>query len=92
LTLILASTLLGTSVGATLGLNTHARDLLIGIFQDVGTILHSFEGGPDDPNSPVTNEATLRQDSDRLDSATRKAEQLATELSKLTNPGGERAH
>jgi hypothetical protein len=64
-------------------LDAHASDLLMGMLQDVGAILRSFEGGPDDPASPVTNAATLQNDSDHLDSATAKAEQLASEIGSL---------
>lgn len=74
---ILASAILGASVG----LSPHARDLLAGIFQDVGAILNTFEGGPNDPHNPVTDPQTLKQDSQRLDAATRKANELASELS-----------
>jgi hypothetical protein len=80
LTTFLASLILGSSA---LGLNAQARDLLVGMFEDVGAILKSFAGGPDDPNSPVTNSATLKQDAARLDSATHKANQLAAELDNL---------
>jgi hypothetical protein len=85
--LILAGTaVIGTSGGASMGLPTqHARELMAGILDDVGSILSSFAGGPDDPKSPVVNPTTLNTDSARLDAATRKAEQLATELGKLRN-------
>jgi hypothetical protein len=91
LTGILASVIVGTSAGAV-GLNAHARELLAGIFDDVAAILSSFEGGPDDPKSPVTNSATLKQDAARLDSATQKANQLASELSNLTGRTEDRGH
>jgi hypothetical protein len=87
LTGLLASAILGTSA---VGLSPGARDLLAGIFQDVGAILNSFAGGPDDPKNPVVNSVTLQQDSQHLDSATQKAEQLATELGKLGSQKGER--
>jgi hypothetical protein len=82
--LILAGTaVLGTSQGAALGLPTQrARDLMAGILDDVGSILTSFAGGPDDPKNPVANQTTLNADSVRLDAATHKAEQLAAELGK----------
>ena len=89
---MLASLIIGGSAGATVGLNAHARDLLNGIFQDVGAILNSFAGGPNDPTNPVTNKATLTQDAARLDSATRKANQLATELNNLRSPKEDRGH
>ena len=92
LTAILASLIIGTWAGATVGLNAHARELLTGIFDDVGAILNSFAGGPDDPSNPVTNQATLKQDAARLDSATRKANQLATELNNLRSPKEDRGH
>ena len=90
LTWILAPLIIGTSAGATVGLNSDARELLTGIFEDVGAILNSFAGGPDDPTNPVTNQATLKQDAARLDSATRKANQLATELNNLRSPREDR--
>jgi hypothetical protein len=89
LTGLLASAIIGTSA---VGLSPDARDLLAGIFQDVGAILNSFSGGPDDPSNPVANSATLKQDSEHLDSATQKAEQLATELGKLGSQESERNH
>jgi hypothetical protein len=94
LVLILASTVvLGSSSGAVAGWDTQrARELLAGIFDDVGAILSSFEGGPTDARSPVTNQLALKQDSARLDAATRRAEQLATELSKLETQASERGH
>jgi hypothetical protein len=92
LTWILAPLIIGTSAGATVGLNTHARELLTGIFEDVGAILNSFAGGPDDPTNPVTNQATLKEDAARLDSATRQANQLATELNNLVSPKEDRGH
>jgi hypothetical protein len=77
---ILASAVVG---GSSVGLNAHARELLVGIFQDVDAILNSFAGGPNDPNSPVVNQNTLNRDAEHLDSATEKAQQLATELDNL---------
>ena len=77
---VLASTVVGTSA---IGLNAHARDLLLGIFQDVDEILTSFAGGPNDPNNPIDNQATLNRDAQRLNSATDKAEQLASEMNNL---------
>jgi len=83
-TLVAALTLVGGTAGATLGVDSQrVEDLLVGIFQDVGSILNSFAGGPDDPKNPVTNAATLHQDAARLDAATRKANELADELNKL---------
>jgi hypothetical protein len=86
---ILAAAVLGTSA---MGLDAHARDLLVGMFDDVGAILQSFEGGPTDPGSPVSNQETLQRDAEYLDSATQKARQLATELGSLTNPSEDRVH
>jgi len=83
-TFFAAITLVGGSAGATMGINgQRVEKLLEGIFQDVGAILQSFEGGPDDPTNPVANSATLQKDSQRLDAATRKANDLADELNKL---------
>ena len=84
MTFVAAITLLGGSAGAVMGINSQrVETLLQGIFQDVGAILQSFEGGPDDPKNPVTNQTTLAQDAQRLDAATRKANDLADELNKL---------
>ena len=81
LVLVFASVVVGSSAGGLLGANAqHAEDLLAGILRDVGAILQSFEGGPDDPKSPVTNASSLAEDQAHLDAATRKADQLATEL------------
>jgi hypothetical protein len=62
---------------------TRVRELVTGILEDVGAILSSFAGGPDDPKGPVNDRNTLATDSARLDSATQKANQLASELSRL---------
>jgi hypothetical protein len=86
---ILAAAILGTSA---IGLDANARDLLVGMFDDVGAILQSFEGGPNDPRSPVNNQDTLQRDSAYLDSATQKAQQLAYELGRLTNQSEDGAH
>jgi hypothetical protein len=59
-----------------------ARDLLIGIGQDVLSILQSFANGPDEPN-PVTDGASLERAKAHLDSATNQADQLAVELNKI---------
>ena len=84
LTVVFASTVLGVSAGPVLGINPQrVENLLLGIFEDVGDIFRSFEGGPDDPRGPVQNSATLAQDAARLDAATRKANQLAIELQNL---------
>lgn len=83
--LVLSGILASAILGASVGLSPHARDLLTGIFQDVGAILNTFEGGPDDPHNPVADQRTLKQDSERLDAATRKANELASELSNMTN-------
>jgi hypothetical protein len=73
----------GTSLG---GSAQRIEDLLTGIFQDVGAIANSFEGGPDDPHGPVTNAAARTQDQARLDAATDKAQRLAGELQQLYPP------
>jgi hypothetical protein len=91
LALVFASVVLGASAGPVLGVNLQrAEDPLVGILQDVGAILSSFSGGPDDPKSPVTSSATLAQDSARLDAATRKANELATELHNIQEATAER--
>jgi len=78
--------MLGTAAGPALGIDfPHVRDLLVGIAQDVDAIFNSFAGGPDDPNGPVSNSATLAQDSARLNAAQHKASELETELSNIHN-------
>jgi len=84
LTIVFATAALGVSAGPVLGLNPQrVENLLVGIFEDIGDILRSFEGGPDDPKGPLQNSATLAQDSAHLDAATRKANQLAIELQNI---------
>jgi hypothetical protein len=83
LLIFLSVVVLGGSGGSTALGSDRVHGLLLGIFQDVGAILTSFAGGPDDPNGPVSNFTTLRIDSERLQSATQKADQLATELNRL---------
>jgi hypothetical protein len=74
-----------------LDVNTqHAEELVLGIVQDMATILSSFAGGPDDPHSPVTNSSTLAQDAARLDSATQKANELAAEMRRLQDRTSQR--
>ncbi|HEV7666744.1 MAG TPA: hypothetical protein VGQ62_24635, partial [Chloroflexota bacterium] len=68
-----------------------ARELLTSILQDVGAILQSFANGPESRN-PVTDSGALKEANAHLDSATSKAEQLATELQKLQNGGAEGGH
>ncbi|MBV9578776.1 MAG: hypothetical protein JO057_09320 [Chloroflexi bacterium] len=83
LILVFASVVMGAGAGQAVGLNAgHTRDLVEGILEDVGGILNSLRGGPDDPNSPVTNRAALAQDEARLDAAERKANELESELSR----------
>ncbi len=82
--LVFASVLVGGSAGGVLGVNAqHAEQLLTGILQDVGAILQSFEGGPDDPKSPVTNKSSLAEDQARLSAASAKANELAIELQRI---------
>ena len=57
--------------------------MLVGIGEDVGAILQSLSGRPDAPHHPVNDPAALKQDQDRLESATNKAHDLADELDKL---------
>jgi hypothetical protein len=79
--LIFASVVVGGSAGGLLGVNgQRAEQLLTGILQDVGAILQSFEGGPDDPKSPVTNASSLAEDRARLNDASSKASELASEM------------
>ena len=74
-----------------LGFNTqHVEELVVGILQDMATILRSFAGGPDNPQSPVTNSSTLAQDKSLLDSATQKANELAAEMRHLQDSNSQR--
>jgi hypothetical protein len=77
---------------SAVGLDGHARDLLVGMFDDVGAILQSFEGGPNDPRGPVNNQETLRRDARDREAATEKARQLANELGRLTNQSEDRVN
>lgn len=83
--IIAAGIVVGASAGASVGPASlqHVRELLSGIFEDVAAIANSFDGGPDDPKSPVTNAATLNDDAERLNSASRKAQDLADELNRI---------
>jgi hypothetical protein len=84
LAFIAACAILGGSAGVAFGSEARqAQDVLTGIFEDIGDILNSLAGGPNDPRNPVTNENALRQDAQRLNEATQKASQLAAELSNL---------
>lgn len=85
-TLIAAGVLAGSAAGPSLVADRqHVQDLLTGILQDVGAILNSFTGGPDDPKSPVTNRSTLQQDVAYLDAASQQAQELANELNRPEN-------
>ncbi|HEY2592743.1 MAG TPA: hypothetical protein VGK33_02455 [Chloroflexota bacterium] len=82
--MVLASAVVVGSAGGLLGANAqHAEQLVTGILQDVGDILQSFEGGPNDPKSPVTHASSLAEDRARLDSARQKADELANELQNI---------
>jgi hypothetical protein len=70
--------------------DAHIGDLVAGILEDMGAILSSFANGPDDPKGPVSDQTTLDRDAAHLDSATQKANQLASELSRLQDPAEER--
>jgi len=65
------------------------RDLLAAIFEDVASIADSFSGGLDNPRNPVSDPNTLKRDSERLDAATRKANQLSQVLDSIRNGGHE---
>lgn len=84
LALVLASAVFGSGAVGLFGANPqYAEQLLTGILQDIGGILQSFEGGPDDPRGPVANPSSLADDQSRLAAATRKANELATELQRI---------
>jgi hypothetical protein len=65
------------------------RELLAAIFEDIASIADSFSGGLDNPRNPVSDPSTLKRDSERLDAATRKANQLAQVLDTIRNGGHE---
>ena len=81
---------MGAVAGTSLGPASfaHVEELLTGIFDDVGAILTSFSGGPDDPNGPVTNGTTLSKDAARLDAASHKAQDLVVELNRIKGEAG----
>jgi hypothetical protein len=82
--LVFASVVLGGSAGGLLGANAqHAEQSLTGILQDVGDILQSFAGGPNDPQSPVRNGSSLAEDRAHLNDATQKANELQNELQNI---------
>ena len=87
--IVLAGAVLGGS-GAVFNMPQleRARQLVGGIVEDVAAIATSFAGGPNDPKSPVVDQSTLAQDKARLDAATRKAEQLSNELTRLRSDTG----
>ena len=78
----LALLIMGVSAGAPHGPIDTARvkDLLTGIAQDVAAIYDAFAGGPNDPHSPVNDQAALRDAASHLDAATARANQLRQEL------------
>jgi hypothetical protein len=93
LTTLALVTVVGTSAGASMGVDgRRVEALLSSIFRDVGSILSSFAGGPDDPKNPVTNSVTLQRDAQRLDAATQKANALADELQKLQRDASDHGH
>ena len=63
------------------------RELLAAIFEDIASIADSFSGGLDNPTNPVNDPNTLKRDSERLDAATRKANQLSQVLDTIRNEG-----
>ena len=85
LAIVAAGIIVGASTGTSIGPASmqHVRELLSGIFDDVGAILNSFNEGPGDPASPVTNATALNNDVARLNSASGKAQDLAVELQRI---------
>ena len=83
--IVAACVIVGASAGTSIGPASiqHVRELLSGIFDDVGAILNSFNGGPNDPASPVTNATALNNDVARLNAASGKAQDLAAELQRI---------
>jgi len=86
--ILLSAVLGGSGVALQLPPFQRAEELLSGIFDDVGAIYVSFAGGPNDPHSPVVDGRTLERDRGHLSDASSKAEQLATELSRLRDGKG----
>jgi hypothetical protein len=83
--ILLSAVLGGSGVALQLPPFQRAEELLTGIFHDVEAIYASFEGGPNDPKSPVVDRRALEQDRGHLNDASSKAEQLAGELAKLSD-------
>ncbi len=79
--MLLAVIALSAAFGGWAGSSVpRVNELLGGIFDDVGSIARSFSGGPDDPNGPVVSARTRNQDAQLLESATDKANRLASEI------------
>jgi hypothetical protein len=70
----------GAYSAATGPAGARARDLLVGIAEDVRSIFEAFSDGIDAPKSPVNDPIALKRAKSDLDSATNKAEELADEL------------
>jgi uncharacterized protein YukE len=51
--------------------------------QEVAGVVMTFQGGLDSPNSPLNDPQALQAAAGRLDSATRKAEQVLREIESL---------
>jgi flagellin-like hook-associated protein FlgL len=64
------------------------RELLAGIGDDVRSILGSFSVGIDSPHSPVNDPSALKDAAAHLDAATRKADQLMSELGAVQKNAG----
>jgi hypothetical protein len=73
----------GAYSAATGPAGARARDLLLGIADDVRSIFEAFSDGIDAPKSPVNDPIALKRAKSDLDSATTKAEELANELADL---------
>jgi hypothetical protein len=82
--LLIAGVVFGAS-GAAGGVPQveQARELALGIVDDISAVANSFAGGPDDPHSPIVDRVALNQDAARLQAATDKANRLASELPRL---------
>ena len=70
----------GAYSAATGPAGARARDLLVGIAEDVRSIFAAFSDGVDAPKSPVNDPISLKHAKSDLDSATSKAEALANEF------------
>ncbi len=78
--------------GATAAAAVRVQTRLRSIAQDIAAIFESASGGIDGPKSPLNDPISLKEARARLDSATRTARDLATDLSDLEQTERPRDH